>query len=360
MNRHKTALICPLNWGLGHATRVVPIIKTLLENDIKVVIASYGNSGLFLKKEFPQVKHMNLPGYSVRYSKRKSQLLPMLFLAPAILYWSIKEQRKIKALILSQNIDIIISDNRFGCRAKSTYNIFITHQLKVKFPQGIRFLEPLYQFLSGQFIIKYHECWIPDFENGVNLAGELAHSKTRLRNINYIGPLSRFDKFYSSETEKTIDIIFLLSGPEPQRSILEDIIFEQTKESSLKMVMVRGSNSKQKNQFNYPVYNLLNTNNLYGLVKQSKLVVCRSGYSSIMDLVTLKQKAVLIPTPGQTEQEYLAQYLLEQKIFYSVSQGEFNLEEAIEKAFDYPKDMVRADNTLIKEVERFKKMKLLK
>jgi uncharacterized protein (TIGR00661 family) len=357
MNRNKTALICPLNWGLGHATRVVPIIKTLLENEIKVVVASYGNSAVFLRNEFPQLKHIHLPGYSVRYSKRTSQLLPMLLLAPSILYWSIKEHRIIKSLVLKHKIDIVISDNRFGCWARSAYNIFITHQLKVKFPKVIRLLEPIYQIFSEAFITKYNECWIPDFENNKNISGELAHKKTGLTNIIYIGPLSRFKAFEKGQTVKDIEILFLLSGPEPQRSILEDIIYKQTRGLFVKMIMVRGSNSQQKNRFNYPVFDLLNTNDLFDLIKRSKLVVCRAGYSSIMDLVDLRQKAVLIPTPGQTEQEYLAQYLHKQNIFYSMQQCNFTLEEAIERAFEYPKNMIKADDTLIELAVRLKKMK---
>lgn len=360
MKKEKKALICPLNWGLGHATRVVPVIKALLENDIEVVVASYDNSGGFLKNEFPQLKHINFPGYSVRYSKRKSQLLPMLFLAPSILYWSIKEHRILKRIVFNENIDVVISDHRFGCWARSTYNIFITHQLKVIFPKYIKFLEPAYRFLSELFIKKYDDCWIPDYKDDKNLSGTLSHGKTRLTNICYIGPLSRFDKKENDEPVQDIDILFLLSGPEPQRTLLEDIIYDQTMGLHAKMVMVRGSIDQPKKQFNFPAYDLLNTKELYDLLMRTKLVVCRSGYSSIMDLVTLRQKAVLIPTPGQTEQEYLAQYLHKQNIFYTMPQQKFNLVYAIRHAFDYPKNMFRAGNELIEKVQDLRKTKLPK
>lgn len=360
MEREKKALVCPLNWGLGHATRVVPLIQTLIENEIEVVVASYGNSGLFLRNEFPQLKHINFPGYSVRYSKRNTQWLPMLFLAPSILFWSIKEHQKLKGLVLSENIHTVISDHRFGCWAKSTYNIFITHQLKVKFPKGIKILEPVYQFLSEFFIKKYDECWIPDYKDEKNLSGGLSHVKTCLRNINYIGLLSRFSELNHNEFAKDIDILFLLSGPEPQRTILEDIIYKQTRGLSAKMVMVRGSKTQCKKQFNYPTYDLINTKNLYDLIKRTKIVVCRSGYSSIMDLVALRQKAVLIPTPGQTEQEYLAHYLHKQNVFYTMDQHKFDLEYAIKSAFDYPSNMFKSNSKLIEKVQDLRKMKLPK
>lgn len=360
MKREKKALVCPLNWGLGHATRVVPVIKALLENDVEVVVASSGNSGQFLRNEFPQLKHISFPGYSVRYSKRKTQWLPMLFLVPSILFWSIKEHWKLKNLVLRENIHIIISDNRFGCWARSTYNIFITHQLKVRFPKSIQFLESVYQFISELFIKNYDECWIPDFEDDQNLSGGLSHVKTRLQNITFIGPLSRFNAISIDESLKDVDILFLLSGPEPQRTILEEIIYKQTKYVSAKMVMVRGTANQRKNQFNYSTYNLINTQELYNLLKRTKLVVCRSGYSSIMDLVALKQKAILIPTPGQTEQEYLAQNLHKQNIFYTMPQHEFNLEDAIKHAFDYPGKLFKADNKLVEKVQGLKNMKLPK
>lgn len=346
MNQKKNVLICPLNWGLGHATRVVPIISTLLEQNFEVIIAASGSSAAFLKSEFPHLTCVEFPGYAVQYSKHRSQILKMGRLAPAILYWSFKEHRALRNLVMKHHIHIVISDQRFGCWSKLTYNIFITHQIRVRFPSVIRFLEPLYQLLSEGFIKKYDECWIPDYETGTSLSGELSHTITRLRNISFIGPLSRFESSYNSKNRKDIDILFLLSGPEPQRSILENIIYEQTRNLALKMVMVRGSENQRKNHFQYPTYNVLNTKQLGIMITKTKLIICRSGYSSIMDLIALQQKAVLIPTPGQTEQEYLAQYLLDKKVFYSVSQSKFEIKEAIEKAFDFPTNVFTQANTL--------------
>ncbi len=346
MNQKKNVLICPLNWGLGHASRVVPIISTLLKQNFEVIIAASGSSADFLQSEFPQLKCIEFPGYTVRYSKRRSQLLKMGRLAPVILCWSFKEHRALRNLVIKHHIHIVISDQRFGCWSKLTYNIFITHQIRVKFPSVFRFLEPVYQFLSESFMQRYDECWIPDYKNGNSLSGELSHTTTGLKNISFIGPLSRFNKSYSSENQKKIDILFLLSGPEPQRNMLENIIYEQTKKLSLKMVMVRGSNSRRKQHFHFPTYNVLNTKQLGDIITQSKLIVCRSGYSSIMDLIALQQKAVLIPTPGQTEQEYLAQYHSDNKIFYSVSQTKFDIKDAMEKVFDFPINVFNPENTL--------------
>ena len=336
MKEKKKVLICPLDWGLGHATRDIPLIKKLIGNSFEVIIAAYGNSYIFLKSELPELKIIQFPGLNVCYSNRKSQVVKMFFLVPKIIYWTIKENLELRKIIKKENIDIVISDNRFGLWNRKTYNIFITHQLKVKFPGWLSRLEFIYKVLLKFLLNKYNECWIPDFKDKYNLSGELSHLKNNLKDSYYLGPLSRFKKDEAINATTDIDILFLLSGPEPQRTIFENIIFDQTKNTKLKLVIVRGSLVQSKNKFSFPSYNLLNAKQLSKIIGVSKLVVCRSGYSSIMDLVTLNKQAVLVPTPGQTEQEYLAQYLKSRKMFYSVDQDNFNLMEAIENVFEKP------------------------
>jgi len=339
MSDRKNILICPLNWGLGHATRDVPVVRLFLRHKFEVIIAASGDTYRFLNREFPELTFIYLPGYTVRYSKSGSQILKMLLLLPRILLWTIKEHRVLKEIVKEHNIDIVFSDNRFGLWSIDTYNIFITHQLKVKFPGLLKFLEPIYKYISTVIIKKYDECWIPDFNGEANLAGELSHIKTKLRNSYFIGPLSRFTNNKLEYSGEKIDVLFLLSGPEPQRSIFEKIIYEQTKKSDLQFVIVRGTSEERCSTFDFPVHNILNTEELIRLITKTKIIVCRSGYSSVMDLFLLKKKAVLVPTPGQIEQEYLAKYLLKRGFFYSTSQRKFDLDKSIKKAIDFPEDI---------------------
>ncbi len=354
MNVRKKVLICPLSWGLGHATRDIPAIKLFVKHKFEVVIAASGDTYRFLNREFPELTFIDLPGYTVRYSKSGSQIIKMLLLIPRILLWIINEHRELKEIIKEHNIDIVFSDNRFGLWSVDTYNIFMTHQLKVKFPGLLKFLEPIYKYISTTIIKNYDECWIPDFEGRVNLAGELSHIKTKLRNSYFIGPLSRFASNKLEFSGKKIDILFLLSGPEPQRSIFEKIIYEQTKKSDLQFVIVRGTSKECINAFNFPVYNIINTEELIAVITKSKITVCRSGYSSVMDLFLLKKKAVLVPTPGQTEQEYLAKYLLERRFFYSTSQRKFNLDKSVKEAFDFPDIQIQEPNKLEERIIKLK------
>lgn len=329
-------LICPLNWGLGHATRIVPIIRKLVKHNFEVLIAAGGDSYIYLKMEFPELKFIYFNSYTVRYSKFESQILKMSLLVPSILLWTIKEHFMLKNIIKKNNIDIVISDNRFGLWNKATYNVFITHQLNLKFPKTLNFMEPAYRYIANSYIGKYDECWIPDFKGENNLSGELSHGENELSNKYFVGPLSRFKINDHAKKDELFDVLFILSGPEPQRSIFEKIIYLQTQHSNLKLAIVRGTLTKSLNAFNFSVFNMLNTNELISLIQKSKLVICRSGYSSVMDLVALNKKAVLVPTPGQTEQEYLAKYLMQQGLFYSENQKEFSLQKAIKNAFEFP------------------------
>ena len=341
MSYKKRVLVCPLNWGLGHATRDVPIIQKFIDLDFEVIIATDGISYDYLKNEFSTLTFIALPGYKVKYSKRNSQLAKMLLLIPKIIYWTFREHRLLKGIVTDYKIDIVVSDNRFGLQNRNTYNIFITHQLKVKFPRVLRLFEFIYRNISKVFINRFDECWIPDFEGKFNLTGELSHLKNKMSNIHFINPLSRFS-IQRIENKEDIDVLFILSGPEPQRSIFEKIIIKQSCYSNLKMVLVRGSNTETQIKFKGKVINVASTSSLNSLILRSDLLICRSGYTSIMDLFTLRKKAVLVPTPGQTEQEYLAQYLNKKGFFYYMSQSGFNLKKSIENVIKYPK--IEKDN----------------
>lgn len=331
-------LIAPLDWGLGHATRSIPLITGLLAEGCEVLIAADGTIQALLEQEFRELTFLPLKGYRIQYSQQKKWLpLKIVLQIPRLLFSIFSEHQWLKKMVKDHSIDAIISDNRFGLYHKHIPSIYITHQLLIK--TGNRFSEGLLMKLHYWFIKKYYECWIPDFEGNSNIAGQLSHPSPLPANVKYIGGLSRFEtKPYA---ELKYDLLILLSGPEPQRTIFEKELLFQLKEYNGTALLVQGlpkANKISKTNENNTIHvrNHIATQELNLVIEQSKIIISRSGYTTVMDMLKLQKKAILIPTPGQTEQEYLAQYLMLQKLFYSVEQHEFLLSDALEKADQFP------------------------
>ncbi|MEO5781916.1 MAG: glycosyltransferase [Ginsengibacter sp.] len=328
-------LIAPLEWGLGHATRCIPIINELLNQNCDVFIAAEGATFYLLKQEFPTLNFLPLMGYRVKYS-RKKYFLPWKILAqfPKIVFTIYKEHQWLKKMVMQNKIDAIISDNRFGMYNKKIPSVYITHQLLIK--TGNRFTEKIAQRIHYHFIKKYTECWVPDFEvNG--LAGELSHPKKLPGKIKYLGALSRFEL---KSVEKKYDLLISISGPEPQRTIFEDQILKDLIPYPGQVLFIRGlpENSEEIKSENpsVEIRNHMSAEKMNEAILQSDMIISRCGYTTIMDLVKLQKKAILIPTPGQTEQEYLAKYLMENKMFYPVSQKDFVLQDSLQQADSCP------------------------
>lgn len=333
----KRILICPLDWGLGHATRCIPVIRLLLEKNAEVIIAADGRPLELLKKEFPQLEFIYLKGYNIQYPEKGSMILKIFFSVPKIFFGIYKEYLSVKKIIRIKKIEVIISDNRFGCWNKKIKSVFITHQLMVKTP----FAEKLLHRLNLYFIKKYDECWLPDFAGTENLSGDLSHKYTLPKNAFFVGPLSRFNSVITREVlpkQSFDEIMVIISGPEPQRTIFEKLILEQTRQTNLKALIVCGKTEleqKKETTGNIEIVNHLKADEMQNAILNADIIIARSGYSTIMDLVTLGKKAIFIPTPGQTEQEYLAEYLMSKKIAYCVSQKQFNLSNALLESINY-------------------------
>lgn len=329
-NKRKTVLITPLDWGLGHATRCIPIVNYLLEHGVEVILASNGRPYQLLKKEFPDLIIRKLPSYDIRYYSDSIHLniaIQFYKLFTAI----VGEHQTTKKIVEEHQVDAIISDNRFGCSTKNTKNIFISHQLHLI--AGPKMLEKGVNSFNHFFIRKFDACWIPDFQGEVNLSGKLSHPSP-FPNTQYLGALTRIKPM---QLPKKYDVAFVLSGPEPQRTRLEKKILEQIKTLPYKMLVVQGKPEKneQSTKDNLDIFSYMTGAQLNKAIASSDLVVCRSGYSTIMDLVALGKKALLIPTPGQTEQEYLAGYYENQQISITQNQSELDLAVGIPKALEY-------------------------
>lgn len=333
MPQPKRILICPLEWGLGHATRCIPVIRLLLEKKAEVFIAADGQAYELLKKEFPSLEIIRLKGYAVSYPLKGSMVFKMLSSIPSILKGIRREHQDLQRIISSKKIDVVISDNRFGCYGKGTKNIFITHQLMIKSPFG----EGTLKKINRHYIDKYDECWIPDLNGKENLAGDLSHIDPMPEHCHYIGPLSRFQNSKPVQGIKRYDIMAVISGPEPQRTLFERIVFEELKKSGLNSLMVLGQPSEQRSEEKVKIEMVshLGTAEMEQALLSSDIILCRSGYSSIMDLSVLGKKAIFVPTPGQTEQEYLSKLLAEKGIAFSMAQKEFDLSVALKNTENF-------------------------
>lgn len=323
MTASKNILVSPLNWGLGHATRCIPIINNLIKSGFNPILASDGASLALLKKEFPNLIALELPSYEVKYSRSGKHLrLKLTFSALKMLGAVRKEKRVTKRIIKEHNISGIISDNRFGVYSKHIPSVFMTHQLNVLSGTTTQLTSYIHQSL----IRKFDQCWIPDVYEKPNLSGFLGHLQKTKLDLRYLGAISRFEK---KDLEHSYDLSVILSGPEPQRSIFEEIITKELKNSDKKVVVVKGIiEDKQKSESigNTTFYNFMQTTELEQLLNQSAMVLSRSGYTTVLDLARLEKKAFFVPTPGQTEQEYLAKKLKVQKIAPYATQEDFNIE----------------------------------
>jgi uncharacterized protein (TIGR00661 family) len=328
--------VAPLDWGLGHATRCIPIIRALIASDYEVILAAEGSQAHLLQTEFPALEILPLAGYRVKYSKRKWGLPFKLFIQLPRLYRIIKkENRWLSAIIDQHHIDLVISDNRYGLFSRKIPCIFITHQLTIKAP--FVWLERIIQRFNYHYIHQYNSCWVPDIAGNFNAAGLLSHPVILPdTNVHYIGLLSRFQMKVATEKYK---YCILLSGPEPQRTLLENTLLAGLSKVAEKILLVRGKpGSKEilETPGHIEVKNHLPGPALQQALLESEYVISRSGYTTVMELLSLQKKSVLIPTPGQTEQEYLAKKLQEETICMSVDQDIFNVEHLLRaKAFTY-------------------------
>lgn len=329
-------LVAPLDWGLGHATRCIPIISTLIKQHCTVFVAAETQIKNLLAKEFPTLQFIELRGYRVQYSRKKFWLpVKLLLQLPKIMYRIYAENRWLKKVITEHRIDGVIADNRMGLHHKQIPCVYITHQLTIKTGHG--FTESIAQKIHYHYINKFRACWVPDTEGVFNLAGELSHPTILPKvPVSYLGSLSRFEK---RETDIKYDLCVILSGPEPQRTVFENILLKDIDKMKQKICLVRGlpqqTEIPEVNNPSIEIKNHLPADELSTIIQQSKIIISRCGYSTVMDLVKLQKNAILVPTPGQTEQMYLAKYLEEQKLFYSVDQESFSLPEAIKMATDF-------------------------
>lgn len=327
-------VIALLDWGLGHTTRSIPIIRYLIENNCNVLVACNSKQSKLLAAELPPIPFEELEGYELRYGKSKwFTIFFIIAQVPKILMKINRENKWLHGLSKRKSLGLVISDNRYGFRLNNTPSVFITHQLAIKTGLG-NWMDKAIAFFNYLYIERFARCWVPDYANEPSLAGMLSHPERLPKMaVDYIGGLSRMHE--QTCADKSIDVLVLLSGPEPQRSILEEKILIEAAHIKKSFVVLRGlpdTDSIPTVSPNVKIFNHLPSQQLQDLLCQAAVVISRSGYSSLMDYMKLGVKSILIPTPGQAEQEYLAQYYQEQGWALFFRQESLELNAALDAA----------------------------
>ena len=325
-----TILVAPLNWGLGHAGRCVPLVQRFLDEGHEVILGGDGESLTLLRRHFPKLRYVYLAPLQLRYSKGRSQVWAMLKALPRLLRWAVQDHTMLQAVLREEHIDRVVSDNRFGLYSRNTECIYITHQLHIRLPEGWRWAEPLAAKIHARIYTRYNKVWVPDYEEQEkSLSGELGHPQksfvhrtSSLCTLSYIGPLSRFQNNPVNQNNlnsPSYSTVAVLSGLEPHRTLLESEITARYYGKEEQVLIVQGLLHRPNTRIkrgNLTIVPSMGDKELASALLGAKHIIVRSGYSTIMDLEalgllnsqlsTFNSQLEFIPTPGQPEQEYLA------------------------------------------------------
>ena len=333
--RHPCILLAPLDWGLGHTTRCIPIVRYLLSKDCDVIVAGDEHQLALLKQEFETLELVYLRGYDLKFSNNRLKTIVKITLQiPRILASIRRENQWLQRFAMEKRIDAVVSDNRYGFFSEKVYSVFITHQLTIKTPFG-RFFDSLLRKLNYRFISRFKECWIPDTKEPGSLAGELSNppSLPVLPNY-YIGNLTRFTSAQNQQEKNYV--LVMISGPEPQRSIFESRILRQVANLKSTVHILRGLPANQSfppdTSTNVILENHREGSSLQNLISEASVVISRPGYTTVMEMLSCGKRCIFIPTPGQSEQEYLGKHLAAQGYSLCATQSSFKLSTLLTEA----------------------------
>ena len=317
----KKVLLAPLDWGLGHATRCVPVIDALLAQGAEVILAGDGSVYSFLQQRYPDLPLVRMPGHRVKYGRTGSLMASMALQLNTFVKSIDDEHLALDKLIREYNLGVVISDNRYGLWHSHIPSFLITHQVCLQAGGLWRITLPFANKYLRKLFSNFKEIWIPDVSGSPGMAGALSHPGILPGNARYIGLLSRFHPSLPNASPE-FDFLIWLSGPEPHRTQLENLVCSVFGNPGYKILMLRGmpgAHTAGSYPAGFQVFSHLDDFSFMDFTARSRNIICRSGYSSLMDLIALSREAYLIPTPGQPEQEYLAR-LHNGRGFYRVPQ----------------------------------------
>ncbi len=326
-----------------------------MELGAEVVLAADGRSKILLEQEFPELQMLQLDGYRPVYPTGNMMVIKMALQSPRLLKRVYCEHKELKAIIKSEKIDLVISDNRFGLSTRLVPCVIINHQLNIQMPGWFKFMQPAVNWMNRYFVRQFSECWIPDSPGENSLTGKLTEGFEGREGFHFIGPLSRL-----TEPENTgrfdHEVLVLLSGAEPQRTVFEEKVISQLKNSDKKVLVVQGITETRTSvciSEKLCLESYLTSTEVAQAITQAEVVIARSGYSTVMDLAKLRKKAILIPTPGQTEQEYLGERLAEQGVAVVQGQDKLHLSQSIQEIEPLNATFAQHPETFDRVIERF-------
>jgi predicted glycosyltransferase len=329
--KNKTIVYAILNWGLGHVTRSTPIIERLINDGNRVIIVSHGKALILLKEQFPNCIFRDIRDKNIEYSRLGIMFVfKILSQYPKMILGWWHEKRKLKELIKEFDPDLIMTEMRLGFWSKKIPSVLITNQLRFELPKGLKWGEILGEWFNFLIFRHYDHIFVPDVEGEPNLLGNLAHKGRIAKHpkLRFVGSLTSIDR-ENDGLEEDIDLFVSISGPEPQRTKFEEIILPQLTACSSRIVVALGvpgdKTVKEIDHGRIKIYSHLERKEMSSILKRAKYVVSRSGFSTVNELFVLKKKALLVPTPGQTEQEYIARYLHQQGLFGISRQEDLDL-----------------------------------
>lgn len=332
----KPVLVAPLDWGLGHAARCMPVIDRLLDRGYPVHLAGNGASLELLTDRYPALPVHELPGYQIHYPVDKNASVQILLQSPRMFRTIRQEQVQTEKIVMAHGIGTILSDNRYGVHSKPCRSIILCHQVAIQSPGGFGWTQPFFRAAHFQMMRPFNELWIPDLPGEPNLAGKLAHGFSIPLPHRYIGHLSRFNDLQrtASVHSETYRVVALLSGNEPQRTHFEKLLTAQLQQLQEPCLLIQGvtSEKRQGQAGNVRTISFLQAAELLPYLRAADVIICRSGYSTLMDMASLGKKTLLIPTPGQTEQEYLAAELQQKGIAAMMAQEKLNIKTGLANA----------------------------
>jgi UDP:flavonoid glycosyltransferase YjiC (YdhE family) len=309
-------LLCPLDWGLGHTTRLWALAMKLRKvKNVRFFWAVNGKPKQWLlaqKEAFPSDDViLDIPFIPVKHDGTFGGFVKQM---PAFILRIHRLRKAIAKLVKAHQIHGIISDHQFGAWHKNIPCILVAHQLRLPVFQKISWLSNIIDRFHSSYINQFKEVWIPDLEGEKGLSGKLSNTSLLKIPHHFIGHLSHLaeSENYADGLENNIDVLGMVSGPEPFRARMEEEITQWLKSNGKKNVMIGGSYNKKRNSRhddNLTYYHSLDSIKIGTLIQRSSLVVASGGYSTLMDLMLLQKSAILIPTPGQPEQAYLAKHL---------------------------------------------------
>ena len=340
--QQKKVLIAPLDWGLGHATRCIPVITAFIELGYHVTIATEGAHEIILREAFPGLTFLRLKGYGIRYSKKAAGFtFKMIVQIPRILYNIFREFWWLSKTNRHQQFDLIVSDNRLGFFHFKIPSVFITHQLNLQTPYSWS-TRCLQWMQYTWFKLFYAMVWVPDMEGDQNLSGILGNPIWKPSvPVWYMNCLSRLKAYATGpvDGQQPTDLFLaIVSGPEPQRSIFQEILWVEGNGLHQPLKLIAGTAGQPNNQAVSTFGSIvphLGGPDLVKAIENAKYIISRGGYTSLMELIPLNKPLILVPTPGQTEQEYLAKRWQEKGWAIAYDQSAFHLEKALKEAANF-------------------------